>query len=457
MTLETLLQQIPQIAVLCVLVALSGLVSASETALFTLTRQQLNRFRGLHTTASRFVLRLRENPGELLSTVLLANIAINILLYSMLGILVARLAQGSACWTALLGAAGFMFILFGAEIGPKLVAFSMAERFAPFAGLGLRVLEIVTAPIRVVLAITIVEPLTRVLSPATAPPPAVTPDELQQLIALSRKKGGIDARENVLLHRLMELSDLRVCALMTPRVDVVAFNIDGDPNDLHQLIRRHRFLRIPTYEGSIDNIRGVIPAKEFLLHPDKPLAEMVQPIQFIPEQARVEALLRHFRKTRSQLALVVDEYGGLAGIVALEDVVESIVGELRAPEEHSTPPPLRRLDAVTYVADGGLDVNDFRRAFELSSVETRVNTVAGMIADRLDHLPEPGEAVRVEHAELTVLGMRGRRVLRVHVKLDRPVGDNPTLAILLHLSHAAQSRPPESGATGEPEGGAGSC
>jgi len=447
---ETFLPQLPQIVALCVLTSLSGLISASETALFTLTRQQLNRFRNSDRTAAQIVLRLRENPSDLLSTVLLANIAVNILLYSMLGILVARLAQGSTLWTALLGAAGFVLVLFCAEIIRKLVAFSMAERFAPAAGWGLRVLEIATAPIRRVLTVAIVEPLTRVLSP-TAPPPAVTLDELQQLISISKRKGLIDARENVLLHQLMELSDLRAGALMTPRVDVVAFDLSGNPSDLHQLIRRHRLLRIPVYKGNIDNIRGVIMVKEFLLHPHKPLAELVRPIRFIPEQARVEALLRHFRQTRTQLALVVDEYGGLAGIVALEDVVEAIVGELRDPDEHATP-QLQRLDDTTYIADAGLDVNDFRRAFELSAVETRVNTVAGLIADRLDHLPHPGEVVRVEHTELTVLGMQRRRVLRVRVKLDRPLGDNPDLAVLID-----QSRAPDSQAADPAEGGVGPC
>ncbi len=451
MTLETLLQQMPRIVALCGLTALSGLISASETALFTLTRQQLNRFRSSNRKAARTVLRLRQNPSDLLSTVLLANIAINILLYSMLGILVTRLAHGSAIWTASLGIAGFVLILFFAEIIPKLVAFSIAERLAPAAAMGLRLMEFVTAPVRRVLTLLIVEPLTRVLSP-TETPTAVTPDELQQLINISKRKGQIDARENVLLHQLMELSDLRVDALMTPRVDVVAFNMDSDPDELHQLIRQHRLLRIPAYEGNIDNIRGVIPAKEFLLHPNKPLARIVRPIPFIPEQARVEALLKHFRQTRSQLALVVDEYGGLAGIVALEDVVEAVVGELRAPKEHSEPPPLQQLDDTTYIADAGLEINDFRRAFELSDLQTPVNTLAGLIADRLDHLPHPGEAVRVEHAELTVLGMRRRRVLRVRVKLDVPIADNPDLAILLEHAQAADSH-----LTDSTEGGVGPC
>lgn len=430
MTLDVFLKNLPRLITLGILIAASGLISASETALFALTRQQLSRFRQSKKNSSQTILRLRKNPSELLSTVLLANIAVNILLYSMLGITVGRLAQDAPFWTTTLGVVGFLIVLFGAEILPKLIAFTFCERFAPIAALPLRVLEIVTVPVRRLLGITLVEPLTRLFS-SSAGSTAIGADELQRLVNISQSEGLIDDRENVLLHQLMELSDLRVSALMTPRVDVVAYNLADSPAEFVRLVKANRLLRIPVYEGNIDSINGIVFAKEYLLNPNKEIRQLIRRVHFIPEQARVEALLRHFRRTRSQLALVVDEYGGLAGVVALEDVVEAIVGELRAPEERTDLPTLVRLNDTTYSVDAGLDINEFCRAFELPLEETRINTVGGRIAEKLDRLPEKGDEITIGHTTLTVASMRLRRVLRVRVQLGRPVTENPDLILLL--------------------------
>ncbi|MFQ5411853.1 MAG: hemolysin family protein [Phycisphaerae bacterium] len=446
MTLEALLDNAPQLITLIALIALSGLISASETALFALSRHEINRLRQSGSPAARVVLRLRDHPSDLLSTVLLANIAVNILLYSMLGVTAVRLAPDSPFWTTVYAIGGFLMVLFGAEIIPKLLAFALCDRLAPLAAGPLRILEILTWPARRLLGVTLVEPLTRVLGTAEPRPTVLGPDDLQRLIEISQNEGQIGEHENILLHQLMELSELRVNSLLVPRVDVIAFNLDDDPEELVRLITQHRLLRIPVYQHSIDNIRGIVLAREFLLNRDKPISQLIRPAHFIPEQAAVEALLKHFRDSRSQLALVVDEYGGLAGVVALEDVVEALVGELRAPEEHAERPPLQRINAKTYLADAGIDVNDFCRAFDLPVEETRINTLAGLIAEKLDRL-------LIGHVNLTVARMRRRRVLRVRIELEQTVSDNPDLSIL--LEQARSSPPPKSKAPGivDREGG----
>lgn len=443
---------IERIGALCVLVVVSGLISASETALFALTRQQLHRFRQSKTVATAIIIRLRENPGDLLSTVLLANIAANILLYSMLGITVTRMAGDSGLHTAVFGAVGFIIVLFGAEIIPKLIAYALSDRLAPLVAMPLRALELLTLPVRRFLGVLIVEPLTRVFS-ASSQSPALSADDLQELVNISQKEGLIDQRENVLLHQLMDLSDLRVSALMVPRVDVVAYDLADPPDELVRLIKTSRLLRIPVYEGSIDRIQGIVSAKEYLLNPKTPVRSLVRPVHYIPEQARVEALLAYFRQSRSQFAVVVDEYGGLAGVIALEDVVEAIVGELRAPEEETTGSAVQRIDEKTYLVDAGLTVNEFCQAFDLPVEESRFNTVAGLVTEKLDRLPRTGDRVVIGPVSLTVVAMKRRRILRVRCQLDHPIRDNPDLSILLEQSpHTAQpdgdAAPPS-----RPEGG----
>jgi len=446
------LDNIERIGALCVLIAVSGLISASETALFALTRQQLHRFRQSKTIATAIIIRLRDNPGDLLSTVLLANIAVNILLYSMLGITVTRMAGDSSLRAAVLGVVGFIIVLFGAEIIPKLIAYALSDRLAPLVALPLRALELITFPVRRFLGALIVEPLTRVFS-AAPESPALSADDLQELINISQKEGLIDHRENVLLHQLMDLSHLRVSALMVPRVDVVAYDLADPPEELVRLIKTSRLLRIPVYEDNIDNILGIVSAKEYLLSPKTPIRRLVRPVHYIPEQARVEALLAHFRQSHSQFAVVVDEYGGLAGVIALEDVVEAIVGELRAPGEETAGPAVQRIDEKTYLLDAGLAVSEFCQAFGLPVEESRFNTVAGLVTEKLDRLPRTGDCVVIGPVSLTVVAMKRRRILRLRCELDHPITDNPDLSILLEQSSGRAQADGGGAARSEPRGG----
>jgi putative hemolysin len=442
MILERLLENLPHLLAILALTAASGFFSAGETALFSLTRQQLALLRQSHGMAAQAILKLRESPASLLSTLLLGNTIVNILLFTVLALTCNRLGGGSPAWSALFGTIGFAFVILGAEILPKLMAFSAAARFAPLAAPPLRLFQWVMTPIRWAIDSLVVEPLTRIINPESSRDETIASEELLRLVSQSRTQGLIDERETVMLHRLVNLSDARVANLMVPRVDVVAFDLSEDRAKLVSLIMSSRFLRIPVYEGSIDNARGVVHAKEVLAHPDTPVADLIRPVHFIPEQAAVEDLLRHFRATASQSALVVDEYGGLAGVVSLEDVVEEIVGELYAPDEVAPRQPIHHIDDKTFLVDADLDLDEFRRAFLLELEESRFNTVGGLIAERLNRVPQRGDHVELGTAKLTVLLMRRRRIIQTRLELAEPVAPNPDLDRLLQPTspfHAGSS------------------
>ena len=429
--LDRFIENIPTMLLLCVLVAASGTVSASETALFALTRKQLQDLAALRRVGARLVAQLRADPRGLLATILLTNTAINVFLYSVLGVASVRIAGNSALWATAIGTGGFVLTVFGAEILPKQLALTRSASLAMLVAPVLRALVIGTAPIRWLLENLFVEPLTRLLSGTRESGPTITGEELQELVNISQNEGLIDDRENRIIHQVVELAETRVSALMVPRVDFIAFNLAGDRRDLARLFRSSRLLRIPVYEGTIDNITGYVTARDFFLNPEKMLRDLVQHVQFIPEQAGVEALLQHFRRTGTQMAIVVDEYGGLAGVVSLEDVVEAIVGNLSTPDEPGGGPGLLKIDDKTYIVDGGMDVDDFRRAFELPLDETRIDTVGGLIVEALDRLPEPGDEVTIEHVALRVQVMRKRRVFRAIVTLKESIAENADLALLL--------------------------
>lgn len=431
MTQQDLFYIIRQTLSIALLIIVSGTVSAGETALFALSRRQLKRFRQSPRWIDHLVLRLRESPEALITTVLLANSFVNILLFSILAVITNRVAGYSHAAATVIGTLSFLLVLFATEILPKLFAFALRERLAPMAALPIRLLEFATWPLRAILRRTLTEPLTRIFSGGEGSDPEVRPDELQNLVNICQTEGLIDARENALLHRVMDLADMRVSELMIPRVDVVAFDLAESREQLIQLFQKNRLLRIPAYDGQIDNIRGLISAKDCLLNPDLAPAALVQPVPFIPEQARVEALLQHFRSTATKLAIVVDEYGGLAGIVALEDIVEAIIGELRAADEPATPPSLQQLTPTTYLVNASLDVADFCRAFDLPEEESRVNTVGGMIAERLDRVPHQGDRVELAIGHLEVVSVRKHRILQARLNLKTPAVNSPDLLRLL--------------------------
>jgi len=443
MTLSTLVDNLARVLALILLVGISGMISAGETALFALSRQQLSRFRQSSRRLDQLVLRLREKPESLLAAVLLGNIAVNILIYSMLAVLVGRVGADSPLAGLLTGVGGFLAVILFAEILPKLVALAASERLAPLAAVPIRLLQIGSWPVRAVLHAALVEPLTRIVGGGPARVEPIRPEELQELVRISQGDGLVGEHESMLLHRVMDLAATRVSELMVPRVDVVAFDLADDRSELLRLFLTHRLLRIPVYEGQIDRIQGIIAARSLLLEPNAPLRRLIEPVQFIPEQAGVEALLRHFRATGSQLAMVVDEYGGLAGVVALEDVVEALVGELHAPDEGAVEPGLRRLSDRVYLVDAAEDLHDFCRAFGLVPGDLRVHTVGGLFVERLGRVPRPGDALRIGPLRFQVVSMRGHRVLQLRVEADTPPVDGPDLRHMLGEGPPPAERSPQ--------------
>lgn len=440
--IDRLFQILPTLLLMCVLIAASGMISASETALFALTRKQLRDLSAAKAVGSRVLMQLRADPRGLLSTLLLTNTAINMLLYSVLGVTSVRLSGGSAAWATVFGIGGFVLTVFGAELLPKQIALVVSARMALIVAPAIQGLIIATSPIRWLLENIFVEPLTRLVSGTRENRTAITGEELQELVNICQTEGLIDDRENRIIHHVVDLAETRVSALMVPRVDFIAFNATHDRAELAKLFKSSRLLRIPVYEGTIDNILGTISARDFFLDSRKTIRELIRPVHFIPEQAGVEALLQHFRKTATQMAVVVDEYGGLAGVIALEDVVEAIVGNLSAADEPGDGPGLTRIDEKTFAVDAGMDVDDFRRAFELPLEETRVDTVGGLIVEALDRLPEPGDEVTIDHLMLRVMVMRKRRVSRAMVVLTKELQDNADLAILLNKPYPGKDPAP---------------
>ena len=322
---ETLL-----LALLPVLLLLSGFFSGSETALFALTHAQRERMAQHRPKISAALNALMVDRRMLLITILMGNMLVNVLYLVTSSVLLLEVETGAVGTAAL--ALGFLLCLIaGGEVGPKMAANSHLAGFATLIALPLFAVHRAVAPVRVVLARFVIAPLHRLAAPGHAPE-ELHEEDLDRLLEVSRLSGVIDARERGLLADVLALSRRRVQDVMTPRVRM-GFLRTGDGHDaIRALARESRLTRLPVCEGDLDHVTGFLSVASWLRAGDDaaPSSNML-PALFVPEIATLDDLLTHFRSTRTSLAIAVDEYGGTAGIVALQDVVASLVGAIEEP------------------------------------------------------------------------------------------------------------------------------
>ena len=410
------------VAGLLLLVVLSGTFSGSETVLFSLSTAQLERAANSHNPFRRQAARLMQHPKRTLTTILLGNTAVNVLLFAASYLLFSRLGQDVGPWvTPVAGAASVLLVIVGGEVVPKVLAVGLADRLAPFSATVVQTSGVVLRPVGRIIDLILVEPLTRLVFGRTVRRSrgerSLSTDELKALLEMSRRRGEINPLEDRFLREVVDLSYLRVRDVMKPRVEVDAYDLNAAPEGLRELMRRTRHKKIPVYEGSIDRIIGLVYAKVLFFEPDKPLRDLVTPVRFVPEVINCEQLLRHFRETRSQLAIAVDEFGGTAGLVTLEDVLEEIVGEIDDPEDRPAEPEITPRSETEYDISGRLSVHYWAETFGIPRLSGRVATVGGLVTARLGRPARAGARERIGHEEREVKMVGRTRVERLRLRL----------------------------------------
>ena len=408
-------------AALLVLVALSGVFSGSETVLFSLSRSQLEQAAGSSNPFRRMAAWLMRRPKQTLMTVLVANTAVNVLVFAVSYVFFDRLAQRAGTWlTPVAGVASVLLVVVGGEVVPKVIGVSMAGRLAPVCAAIVRTAGVVAGPIGRVIDIIIAEPFVRLMLGVRRPTgdADLSREELKTLLDMSRRGGTIRPLEDTFLREIIDLEHVRVRDVMVPRVEMTAWDINEPVEELRALMRRTRYRKVPVYDGSPDRIVGLVYAKVLFLSPDTPLSELVVPVAFVPELATCEHLLHHFRQTRTQIAMVIDEFGGVAGLVTLEDVLEEIVGELHDPDDEAPEPEIQALPDGGYDVSGQLSVRYWAEALHLDALPEKVATVGGLVTARLGRPAHVGDRVGFGNVALEVTAVRGRRVERVRLHLS---------------------------------------
>ena len=414
-----------RLALLALLLACSAFFSGAETALFSLSRHELTTLARHPRASHRLVADLMRKPRKLLLTLMIGNVTINTFIFAASLSLFQSLGEGTR-WVAFAPALGLisplLVTLFG-EILPKGTSIEMRTRVAPRLAPAVRVFQLLLTPLSGALNLVLIEPLTRLVVGGRRPDPDVSIEELHELVEMSERRHVIDADENAMLSEVIQLEELEVRDVMVPRVDMTAFEINDDPDALRRLMREHRFAKLPVYEGDIDHVVGLIYGKDLFLDRDRPLVDLVKPVPFVPDLITLTQLLAHYRRTRTQMAIVVNEYGGVVGVVSVEDVAEQIVGELTLPEEASDQPAWERIDPRRYRVAGRVSVRDWSVQFHVRALAERATTLAGLVVSLLGRIPQVGDQVQIGNLTLTVEAMERRRVTWILLELaddERP-------------------------------------
>ncbi len=409
-----------RLAVLAVTFFLSGFFSGSETAFFSIPPEELDRMR-TEGGVGGVVARLRDRPKRLLITILFCNMLVNVVFFSVSYFLTTGLRPRiGATGALLLGVASLLAVLLGAEVIPKNLAVVSYRRFARLAALPLYTLQKAL--------LVVVWPLEKVVDYAAmlagaGREPAMQTRELETLVALSARHGVLEPAAGQMLAEVMSLTDVRLRELMVPRVKMVAFDLDDPPSELLELFRREKLTTVPVYRGRVENVRGVIHIKDVLFREEaRPLEDAVKPVPFLPETATAEEALNRCRQEASKTAFVIDEYGSLAGLVTIEDLLEEIVGEISDEYDAIRPPDVALAEDGRLRVPGHLTLRDWDSLLGIELPEAEVDTVGGLVMAVLDRLPEEGDTLRLGEVELTVERMAERRVDTLLVSLHSTGG-----------------------------------
>lgn len=402
-----------------ILLILSGFLSGSETAFFCISRRQHTLFAESAKTIHHLAARLLDSRKQLLSSLLFANMIVNVLYFALTSVLSINLSKTAGAASAGLTAiAAFFALLLAGEMIPKSLAFSNAKNFAPIATLPCFILFRIISPILKILDTVIVSGAIRLLTPPADTAKAletVTANQFKMLLDSSRHRGLITEDENILLTEIVELSLLKVRHVTQPRVDMIAVNIKDSTTDILEVMTKNKMTKIPVYADQIDNILGIIHQRDLLLNPSLPAEKNIKPITFMPEQKTVESLLEYFRKSHTDLTIVVDEYGGIAGAVSIEDIVEELIGPLDTKTDIE---PIEQIAPLTYRLAGNLAIHDWAEIFDIDPGQTRLTTIAGLTTAMLGKIPSPGDVTYLKNVKLTVENMQKNRIQTIILTLE---------------------------------------
>jgi putative hemolysin len=388
--------------------AISFLCSVLEAVLLSVSHSYVAVLQDEGHPAGNLLARMRANIDEPIAAILTLNTIAHTVGATMGGAM--ALEVFGSKWIAVFSAVLTLAILVLSEILPKTIGATLWQQLAPLAARVLRIMIIVMKPILIPLAV-----FNRLITPKGDTGSTVSRAELEVLAEIGRREGTIDQEEWEVMTNVMNLDDVSIGQVMTPRTQMIAIEVTSSLETAQDMMLDHGHLRLPVYEESVDNVVGVLIARDLWRAMREGVTELravLRKATYAPESKPVEDMIREMRLQRIKMAIVLDEYGGTAGLVTLEDLIEEIVGEIQ--DEHEQEPLPFEDDLEGEVRIGGaVPVSEVNEKFSLELPEDLYETVGGFVFGTLGRVGKVGDEVTVAGGTLRVVAMDGRRIERV--------------------------------------------
>jgi CBS domain containing-hemolysin-like protein len=422
---------LPVVAGICVLLFCSAFFSGSETAFFSITKLRLRSLKKEGSVTGTLIAQTMEHPGRLLTTILIGNMIVNTLTGIILGgraeVFFSELAPQLHPVVSYIFAVSVVTVLlvFLGEISPKVFAVQASEQVARAVVFPILAADRLLAPLRDGLLgmTTLLFKVTRFHELRAAP--FITDEEFKSALTDGEAQGVIEEDERQMIQGILEFSDALLREILVPRQDAIALAEDSTVDQAHALYREHHYSRMPVYRENMDQIVGTLVARDLLPYIsrgeiDRKLQGLIRPAHFVPATMTVQQFVRDAQRHRTHLAIVVDEYGGTAGIVTLEDAMEQVVGDIMDEGEQEDP-GFTQMDEGVYALEGDFSLDDLNELLGTDLHDEEHETIAGFLMHRSEKVLEPGHTLESDGVRFTVAECEGKRVSSVLVKVLRNI------------------------------------
>jgi putative hemolysin len=411
------------------LILLSAFFAMAEMALVSVRKTRIKQLAEENVPRAKIVQHLLEDPTRFLATVQIGVTFVGFLASAVGAVELARPLAGLLRMEQIPNASGiavflvtimigFVTLVFG-EISPKSLGLQHAEAVSLRLAKPLMILSYISSPL-VKLITWSSNALVRPFGgTASFSPPILTEEELKMLVEAGEEEGVLEEEEKEMIHSIFEFTDTVVRKVMVPRIDIKAVEVEASINELMDVIVKAGHSRVPIFEETIDSIVGIVHAKDLLRAEHEKgrtvtIRDLMRPPYVIPENKMVDELLAEFKKKKIQMAIVVDEYGGTAGLVTIEDLLEEIVGDIM--DEYDVEEPMAEVvDENCMIVDSRMPIGELNEEMDLELPEEEFDTIGGLVFGLLGKQPEPGDRAEYDSTELVIEKIEGRRISKVRV------------------------------------------
>ena len=408
---------LPRSILLGILLAFSAFFAACEAAFFSLNPAQLAIIKETRGRGGQLINFLLEKPRELLITIYIGNELVNIAISALVTSIALKLF-GDIGLAIAIGVGTFLILMFG-EIVPKSLSLNFAEKFALFAARPLNLFYRLVFPLQ--------KRFTRlaeiIMSGIGILPKSknnrISDEEFTSMVELGKDEGVIDAEESELIHNVMEFGGKTVGNVMTPKIDMFVLNANDTMEEILPKILENFYSRVPVYDEKEENIIGILLTKTLIRHRHQPkgkfnLKNIVKPLISVPESRKIKDMLQDFKKLKRHMAIVLDEFGSVSGLVTLEDILEELVGEIDS-EMRQEESPITKITEKRFRLASTCSISDFNEEFNCELPNGDITTIGGFVFGLFGRVPRSGESISYDRFKFRIEKMKGARILSLHL------------------------------------------